>query len=104
MNTRTATYLPRFRVGASSEVAAREVSSPIPAPAPLKAMPAGRPVSLPRSTHSRADPTNEVVHAVYRSAENVAKDEQTRADQCDVTAAQEIGQRTHEGAHRGESK
>ena len=37
---RTATYFPRFAVGANSEVAARAVSSLIPAPAPANAMPA----------------------------------------------------------------
>ena len=37
---RTATYLPRLRVGASSEVTARAVSSLIPAPAPAMDMPA----------------------------------------------------------------
>lgn len=36
---KTATYLPRFLVGASSAVAARAVSSPIPAPTPASAMP-----------------------------------------------------------------
>src|SRR5436190_13065375 len=40
VKTSTATYLPRLRVGASSEVTARDVSSPIPAPAPEIAMPA----------------------------------------------------------------
>ena len=38
---RTATYFPRFAVGASSEVAARAVNSLIPAPAPANAIPAG---------------------------------------------------------------
>src|SRR5947207_2175856 len=40
VKTRTDTYLPRLRVGASSEATASEVSSPIPAPAPERAMPA----------------------------------------------------------------
>ena len=40
VNTRMATYFPRFRVGASSDVTARAVSSLIPAPAPAIAMPA----------------------------------------------------------------
>lgn len=40
VKTRTATYVPRFRVGASSEVTARAVSSLIPAPAPAIAIPA----------------------------------------------------------------
>ena len=40
VKTRMATYLPRFRVGASSEVTARAVSSQIPAPQPEMVMPA----------------------------------------------------------------
>ena len=40
VNTKMATYFPRFLVGASSEVTARAVSSLIPAPAPATAMPA----------------------------------------------------------------
>lgn len=40
VNTRMATYFPRFLVGASSDVTARAVSSLIPAPAPAIAMPA----------------------------------------------------------------
>jgi hypothetical protein len=42
---RIATYWPRFRVGANSEVAARAVSSQIPAPAPAIAMPPGQKTS-----------------------------------------------------------
>ena len=40
VKTKMATYLPRFRVGASSEVTARAVSSLMPAPAPAIAIPA----------------------------------------------------------------
>ena len=40
VKTRMATYLPRLRVGASSDVTARAVSSLIPAPAPAMDMPA----------------------------------------------------------------
>ncbi len=40
VKTRMATYIPRFRVGASSEVTASEVSSQMPAPTPDTAMPA----------------------------------------------------------------
>ena len=39
VKTRIATYLPRLRVGASSEVTASAVSSLIPAPAPAMDMP-----------------------------------------------------------------
>ena len=39
VNTNPATYFPRFRVGASSEVTASAVSSLIPAPTPAKVMP-----------------------------------------------------------------
>ena len=43
---RTATYVPRFRVGASSEVTASAVSSLIPAPAPAIAIPAAQRIKL----------------------------------------------------------
>ena len=43
VKTKIATYLPRLRVGASSEVTARAVNSLIPAPAPAMAMPAVTP-------------------------------------------------------------
>ena len=40
VKTKIETYLPRLRVGASSEVTARAVSSAMPAPAPDSVMPA----------------------------------------------------------------
>lgn len=39
VKTRMATYLPRFRVGASSDVTANAVSSKIPAPIPARVIP-----------------------------------------------------------------
>jgi len=40
VKTRTPTYAPRLRVGASSDVTASEVNSQIPAPTPETAIPA----------------------------------------------------------------
>ena len=39
VKTKIATYMPRFRVGAISDVTARAVSSLMPAPTPASAMP-----------------------------------------------------------------
>ena len=39
VKTKMATYLPRFRVGANSDVTANAVSSKIPAPIPARVMP-----------------------------------------------------------------
>jgi len=62
----TATYFPRFAVGANSEVAARAVSSLIPAPAPANAMPAEK-VSNEGARHMWvSEHTDESVHCVRR--------------------------------------
>ena len=45
VKTKMATYVPRFRVGASSEVTAKAVSSLMPAPAPAMAIPAAMSLS-----------------------------------------------------------
>jgi len=65
VKTRMATYLPRLRVGASSEVTARAVSSLMPAPAPAMAIPAtDTSVPMPYAIFREGALTDKDVHAV----------------------------------------
>lgn len=70
VNTKMATYLPRFRVGANSDVTARAVSSLMPAPTPASAMPPVVLSAYPRNIGNYASGfvlTDEDVHGM-RSA------------------------------------
>ena len=92
VKTRNATEVPRFRVGASSDVTARAVSSLIPAPAPAMVMPA---VHLMSPSFSALVVitvlTNEDVHTVRSRGHNHPKDDQGRAHYSYISAAHEIG-------------
>jgi len=97
VKTRTATYFPRFRVGASSEVTARAVSSLIPAPAPAIAIPARKFVSeRPLVFSANENLTDEDVHGMGSRGNNHAKNDQACTEYSNVAAAHEIGEGAHE--------
>ena len=109
---RTATYLPRFAVGAISEVAARAVSSLIPAPAPASAIPAAKQVSpyhMENETSAKTELhqsiiTYENVHLLCRRADDHSKYYKGRSYQSNISATKEVGERAYEwtDARKGE--
>ena len=93
------THRPRLLVGANSEVPARAVSSPIPAPPPAIVMPPDIVGQLdPRLANKPLGLTNEDVHVLRGRANDHAKNDQTHATNGDIAAAEQIRQSAHEGA------
>lgn len=102
VKTKTATYFPRLAVGAISEVAARAVSSEIPAPMPAMTIP---PVSSSVVLEiTRLELTNEWIHRVDGRADDHANHHEERANQSNVSTSQEVRERANEGADAGESE
>lgn len=82
--------MPRFRVGASSEVTARAVSSLTPAPAPAIAIPAARCISVSFLLRGRSEHTSESVHGMGRGTYNEPKDDHSSAEYCDIPATYKV--------------
>lgn len=106
---RTETYFPRFRVGASSEVAAKAVSSLIPAPPPAMAMPANQ-MEI-RMNVSRIEEqfrpwrlTDESVHVVCSAKDYASNNEQGCSNKSNISTANEIGKGSHEGTDACQSE
>lgn len=95
----TATYAPRFRVGAISEVTARAVSSLIPAPTPARAMP---PDSLSASDPGRinllSQLTNEYIHGIRSRGHDHAEDNEESTSQGNISTAHQIRERSNKRA------
>lgn len=86
---RTATYLPRLAVGASSEVAANAVSSLMPAPTPAIDMPPinGSVMDLPMLPVIQTD---EDIHGVSCRTDYHSEHNQERSKQSNVSPSHEI--------------
>lgn len=101
-----ATYLPRWRVGAISAVAASAVSSFTPAPAPAIAIPAAlnSASSQNKRVESGLNHTNEGIHSMRRRANDHSDKNQSSPDESDISASDEIGEGADERADSSQSK
>lgn len=102
VNTRTATYFPRLRVGASSDVTAKAVSSQMPAPTPamVKAPDKrrmGQHVTGEKWGAGGVSHTDKDAHAFRCACHTHGHDEHQGAGESDVSSAQEVRDGTHEG-------
>lgn len=90
VNIKIATYLPRFAVGAISDVAANAVNSLMPAPTPANVMP---PNFVSHSSHQKAkkNHTDENVHRVSRRTDNHSEHDERSTEYCDIAASNQIG-------------
>lgn len=97
VKTRTETYVPRFLVGASSEVTASAVNSLIPAPIPEIAIPPEKGIS-PFSIRTFVPQlTDEGVHLMSGATNNHANNEEDASSEGNVSTTHKIGKRADKG-------